>query len=72
AQFGFGKKVSPGVESRIARQSALCPSFDSATKELNRDGMDLDVKTTRRVALKFAGNFAKRTAGKKHTAKTDS
>lgn len=59
AQFGFGKKVSPGVESRIARQSALCPSFDSATKELNRDGMDLDVKTTRRVALQCGDDLLK-------------
>ncbi|MFM8723592.1 MAG: hypothetical protein ACKON9_00550 [Planctomycetaceae bacterium] len=59
AQFGFGKKVSPGVESRIARQSALCPSFDSATKELNRDGMDLDVKTTRRVSLQCGDDLLK-------------
>lgn len=49
----------PGVESRIARQSALCPSFDSATKELNRDGMDLDVKTTRRVALQCGDDLLK-------------
>jgi hypothetical protein len=50
AQFGFGKKVSPGLETCIARQSALCPSFQLALAELKRDGLEIDLKTVRRVA----------------------
>jgi hypothetical protein len=49
AQFGFGKKESPGVETRVARTSALCPSFELAQAELNRDGLELSVKAVRRI-----------------------
>ncbi len=37
AQFGCGKGITPGLESRVARQAALCPSL-----ELERDGVTLD------------------------------
>jgi hypothetical protein len=50
AQFGFAKGVTPGLQSRVARQAALCPSFESARQELQRQGVDLDVKTVRRIA----------------------
>lgn len=49
-QFGFGKGVSPGLESTVARQAALCPSFEFATQELQRRGVKIDVKTVRRIA----------------------
>lgn len=49
AQFGFGKGVTPGLESRVARQAALCPSLESAQQELQRNGLKLDVKTVRRI-----------------------
>ncbi len=49
AQFGFGKGVSPALQSRVARQVALCPSISFAHKELKRDGVDLDVKAVRRI-----------------------
>jgi hypothetical protein len=49
-QFGFGKKVSPGLESQVARQSALCPSFQLARAELERSGTKLNLKTVRRIA----------------------
>lgn len=49
-QFGFAKKVSPGLESQVSRQSALCPSFELAREELRRGGVALDVKAVRRVA----------------------
>lgn len=48
--FGFGKKVSPGLESLVSRQAALCPSYELAQHELERGGVKLDVKTVRRVA----------------------
>ena len=49
AQFGFGKGVSPALQSRVARQVALCPSISFAHKELRRDGVDLDAKTVKRI-----------------------
>jgi len=49
-QFGFGKGCSPALESRVARQAALHTSYQSAANELARDGLDLDVKTVRRIA----------------------
>ncbi len=50
AQFGCGKGITPGLESRVARQAALCPSLELARQELERDGVTLDVKTVRRIA----------------------
>ena len=49
AQFGCGKGITPGLESRVARQAALCPSLEWARQELERDGVELDVKTVRRI-----------------------
>lgn len=49
AQFGFGKGVTPGLQSRVARQAALCPSLELARQELLRTGLKLDVKTVRRI-----------------------
>ena len=49
AQFGFGKGVTPGLQSRVARQAALCPSLELARQELLRTGVKLDVKTVRRI-----------------------
>jgi hypothetical protein len=50
AQFGMAKKVSPGLESLVSRQSALCPSFELARDELDRHGLPLDLKVVRRIA----------------------
>ena len=50
AQFGFGKGCTPGLQSKVARQAALCPSFQFAKQELERDGVRMDVKTVRRIA----------------------
>lgn len=49
AQFGFGKGCSPALESRVARQAALGPSFAFAKQELARNGVELDVKAVRRI-----------------------
>ena len=49
AQFGFGKGVSPALQSRVARKLALCPSIDFAQLELAREGVDLDKKAVKRV-----------------------
>jgi hypothetical protein len=50
AQLGFGKGVTPGLQSRVARQAALCPSLEFSRQELARGGLKLDVKTIRRIA----------------------
>jgi hypothetical protein len=49
AQLGFGKGCTPGLQSRVARQAALCPSFQFAQQELQRSGVKLDVKAVRRI-----------------------
>ena len=49
AQFGIGKGCSPALQSRVARQAALCPSLEFAQRELARLGVKLDVKTVRRI-----------------------
>jgi len=49
-QFGFGKGCTPALQSKVARQAALCPSLQFAQQELARDGVQLDVKTVRRIA----------------------
>jgi hypothetical protein len=48
-QFGFGKGCTPGLQSRVARQAALCPSLQFAQQELERSGVKLDVKAVRRI-----------------------
>lgn len=50
AQFGFGKGVTPGLQSRVSRQAALCPSLELARQELLRAGVEMDVKTVRRIS----------------------
>jgi hypothetical protein len=49
-QFGFGKGCTPGLQSKVARQAALCPSLQFAQQELEREGVQLDVKSVRRIA----------------------
>lgn len=50
AEFGFGKGVSPGLQSLVARRVALSPSISFAHKEMIRDGIQLDTKTVKRIA----------------------
>lgn len=49
AQFGFGKGVSPGLQSRVARKVALSPSIQFAHRELAREGVTLDAKAVKRI-----------------------
>ena len=56
-QFGFGKKVSPGLETQVSRQAVLCPSFELARAELERGGVKLGVKTVRRIAQQCGRKF---------------
>ena len=57
AQFGFGKGITPGLQSRVARQAALCPSLQLACDELKRDGLSLNVKAVRRIANQCGENL---------------
>jgi hypothetical protein len=50
-QFGFAKGVTPGVESQVARQAAVCLSLELAREGLARGGLKLDGKTVRRIVL---------------------
>ena len=51
AAYGFAKKSSAAFEDHITRRAALCPSFEVATRELNQEGIDINVKEVRRIAL---------------------
>ena len=57
AQFGFGKGVTPGLQSRVARKVALCPSIRLAHQELQRESVDLNVKSVRRIAYQCGENL---------------
>ncbi|TWU50964.1 hypothetical protein Poly51_42570 [Rubripirellula tenax] len=50
ARHGDGGGVTTGLQSRVARKVALCPSIDFAHKELQREGVELDAKAVKRVA----------------------
>ena len=63
AQFGIAKKVSPGLESMVSRQSALCPSFELARDELHRHGLPLDIKAVRRIAQQCGEKMLKLRTG---------
>lgn len=51
AVLGFSEGSSPALASRVARLTALLPSFQTARDELARDGVPLNVKEVRRIAL---------------------
>jgi hypothetical protein len=53
AVYGFAKKSSSAFEGLVARRVAFYPSFELATQELNREGIDINVKEVRRIALQF-------------------
>jgi len=56
-QFGFGKGVTPAVQSTVSRQAAMSPSFQFATAELARNGLKLDTKSVRRIANQCGENM---------------
>lgn len=52
AVLGFSEGSSPALASRVARATALLPSFQMARDELARDGTPLNIKEVRRIALR--------------------
>ena len=57
AQFGFGKGITPAVQSTVSRQAALSPSFRFAANELARNGLRLDAKSVRRISHQCGENL---------------
>jgi hypothetical protein len=57
AQFGLTEGISPEVESRVARQAALCPSMTLAKQQLAREGLDYHTSIVRRMALQTGENL---------------
>lgn len=51
AAMSFAKGCSGELESQVARQVALGPSIEFARSQLARDGVKLDEKAVRRIAL---------------------
>lgn len=52
AVLGFSAGSSPALASRVARLTALLPSFQLARDELEREGTPLNIKEVRRIALR--------------------
>jgi hypothetical protein len=50
AVLGFSEGSSPALASRVARLTALLPSFQTARDELSRDGVPWNIKEVRRIA----------------------
>jgi len=50
AVLGFSEGSSPALASRVARLTALLPSFQTARDELARDDVPLNIKEVRRIA----------------------
>jgi hypothetical protein len=48
--LGFCKGASPALVSTVARQSMLMPSFELAHQEMARRGVNLNLKTVRRLS----------------------
>src|SRR5262249_55020979 len=52
AALGFSEGTRPALASRVARRTALLPSSQTARDELARDGVPLNSKEVRRIALR--------------------
>ncbi len=50
ASFGIHEGISPALASRVARWSVLLPSYEATRRELEDQGIRLDVKVVHRVA----------------------
>ncbi len=51
--WGFVGKASPGCYSLLGLLSVICPSFDLAVKVLEQQGIKINSKTVRRIALEL-------------------
>lgn len=53
AVLGFSEGVSPALASRVARQTALLPSYEVARHELAEDGLPLNIKEVHGIAKRL-------------------
>jgi hypothetical protein len=53
AALGFSEGASPALVSRVARQTALLPSYEIARGELADDGLPLNIKEVHRIAQRL-------------------
>lgn len=53
AAFGIGIGCTPAMMETVARTVAINPSIDVARRELAQQGIRLDKKTVRRIAVQF-------------------
>lgn len=57
AALGFSEGVSPALASRVARQTALLPSYEVARSELADDGLVLNIKEVHRIARQLGAEL---------------
>jgi hypothetical protein len=60
AVLGFSEDSSPGLASRVARLTALLPSYEVARTELEADGVSLDIKVVHRIANRLGAEILTR------------
>jgi hypothetical protein len=57
AVLGFSEGSSPALASRVARQTALLPSYAVARAELAEDGVALDIKEVHRISRRLGAEL---------------
>jgi hypothetical protein len=57
ALLGFSEGCSPALVSRVGRAAALLPSYALARRELEEDGLHLDVKVVHRMARRLGAEI---------------
>ncbi len=60
AILGFSEGSSPALVSRVARQTALLPSYEVARAELEADGVKLDIKQVHRISQRLGAEMLTR------------
>ena len=60
AVLGFSEGSSPALVSRVARQTALLPSYEVARAELEADGVKLDIKQVHRISQRLGAEMLTR------------
>lgn len=60
AVLGFSEGSSPALASRVARQTALLPSYEVARGELEADGVSLNIKEVHRISKRLGAEMLTR------------
>jgi len=54
SMLGIKDRISPALETEVALETSAAPSMQNAKERLSRHGIDLDIKSIRRISENFA------------------